>query len=68
MADKWLKDLRAELEAQGFEVMERKKGWMVRPPDPRMQLVTIHLTTSDYRARENALSRLEKSGFLRRRK
>jgi hypothetical protein len=68
MATKWLKDLRTELEAQGFEVIEKKSGWMVKPPDPTKPLVTIHMTNSDHRAQENILAQLKRSGFIRRRK
>jgi hypothetical protein len=68
MADKWLADLRGELEAQGFVIKETKKGWQVRPPDPTKPLVTIHLTNSDWRAQRNTLAQLERSGFIRRRK
>lgn len=65
--DKWLKDLRKELEAQGFEIIEKKKGWMVKPPDPDAQMVMLHLTNSDHRAQANALAELKKAGFLTRR-
>lgn len=67
MADKWLKELHADLEAQGFEIIEKTKGWMVRPPDPERPLVMIHMTSSDHRARDNILAQLKRSGFIRRR-
>lgn len=67
MADKRLKGLRKELEAQGFEVAERSGKWLVYPPDPDAHIVTIHLTESDHRAFENSMSRLKQAGFIRRR-
>lgn len=66
MADKWVKELRKELEAQGFEVIEKTKGWMVKPPDPNAPLVMLHLTNSDHRSRANAIAELKRSGFLPR--
>ncbi|WIB25396.1 hypothetical protein [Curtobacterium sp. MCSS17_015] len=68
MTDKWVKELREELEAQSFEVTERTKGWMVKPPDPEASLVMLHLTNSDHRSRANAIAALKRSGFLPRRK
>lgn len=68
MADKWLKDLRKELEAQGFDVTENTKGWRVRPPDPNANLVMLHLTNSDHRSQANAIAELRRAGFLTRRK
>lgn len=63
-----LKDLRAELEAQGFEIRETKKGFMIIPPDPAAQVVVVHKTESDHRAASNTLARLRRSGFIQRRK
>lgn len=68
MPDRWVKDLRDEAEAQGFRVIEMKKGWMFYPPDPDASLVMVHLTNSDKRSQANAISQLVRSGFIKRRK
>lgn len=63
-----LKDLRAELIAQGFEIKETKKGWIIFPPNPAAPVVVILKTESDHRAVLNTLARLQRSGFIKRRR
>lgn len=61
--DKALKKLFTELERQGGEIRETRKGWMIYPPDEDADLVLIHGTPSDRRAWANMISQLRRSGF-----
>lgn len=63
MANKELKKLLKSLEAQGWRVERRSKGWMVYPPDTTKPMVTIHETLSDYRAWKNQMAALKRSGY-----
>lgn len=62
-ADKRMKALIRELEAQGFRVQATKAGWMIWPPNLDRNGVAIHRTPGDYRAWANMLARLKKVGF-----
>ena len=63
MANKELKKLLKSLEAQGWRVERRKKGWMVYPPEPDKPAVTIHETLSDHRSWKNQMAALKRSGY-----
>lgn len=63
MANKELKKLLKSLEAQGWRVERRKKGWMAYPPDTDQTMVTIHEMLSDHRAWKNQMAALKRSGY-----
>jgi hypothetical protein len=46
----------------GWRVEEKKMGWMLYPPDKNLPGIVIHKTPSDWRAWQNTLSRLRRSG------
>ncbi|GAB3613177.1 hypothetical protein [Humibacter ginsengisoli] len=62
-SDRRIKPLLDELEAQGWRIDPKTKGWMCFPPDKSKRPVAIHKTPSDHRWYENCLSALRKSGF-----
>jgi len=49
-------------ESQGFRVKRTKKGFMVLGKPGSGQMVTLHLTCSDWRAERNAVIRLRRLG------
>lgn len=61
-----LKDLWAQLEAQGFTRRDTKKGSFAVPPNPDLPMVLVHRTESDSRADRNTLARLKRSGFVQK--
>ena len=61
--DKKLRNLFAELTAQGWTVRAAKKGWMAIPPDKSEPLVAIHGTARGARSWENMIAQLKRSGF-----
>lgn len=61
---KELKRLFSELEAQGWRIERRKKGWYEYPPDLTKDPVAIHETPSDKRSWPNMMGRLRRSGFI----
>lgn len=67
MANKDLSKLLKDLEAQGFRVERRKKGWMVYPPDTTKPAVVIHETLSDIRSWKNQMAQLKRSGYVEKR-
>ncbi|WP_427017856.1 hypothetical protein ACQCSX_04375 [Pseudarthrobacter sp. P1] len=65
MANKELKKLFKELEAQEFRIEEIKSGWQVYPPNTTLDPITIHGTPSDHRSWKNMMARLVRAGFIR---
>ena len=63
-----LKDLWAQLEAQGFTRRDTKKGRYAVPPNPDNPMVLVHLSESDSRANKNTLARLKRAGFVQKSK
>lgn len=59
-----LKDLWAQLKAQGFTRRDTKKGIYAVPPNPDNPMVLVHLSESDSRAYKNTLARLKRAGFV----
>lgn len=60
------KDLRVllrDLEAQGWEIRQTKKGQFAVPPDKSKPLVQIHNTARGSRSWENMLAQLKRSGY-----
>jgi len=51
-----------EAKAQGFQIEEKKKGWMVMTPNGKGS-VMVHKTLSDHRGLKNAIARLKRYGF-----
>lgn len=49
-------------ESQGFRVKRTKKGFMIFGKPGSGQMVTLHLTCSDWRAEKNAVNRLRRLG------
>lgn len=66
--DKELGKLFKELEAQGFRIEAKTRGYMVFPADRSLAAVTIHKTPSDHRAWKNMISQLRRSGYDAKRK
>jgi len=56
----WQKVVEAAVE-QGWRVEETKDGWQLKPAAG--EIVTVHGTPSDFRARQNVISRMRRSGF-----
>lgn len=60
-----IKRIRKELEAQGWQIKDRKGGHaMAYPPDKSKQPVLLPSTPSGPRWRENLLAQLRRSGFV----
>lgn len=57
------RDIKKAAEAQGWRIVETKKGLQFIPSDPTREIVQWHGTPSDWRAIRNFLARLRKQGF-----
>ena len=51
-----------DLEKQGAEVIQTRKGWTLRFPDGTS--TTTHRTPSDHRAHKNLRADVERAGFV----
>lgn len=65
MKDVDTKELIRELRSQGWEVEKGNSGhYKCTPPNPKMDIVYMSTTSSDFRAMRNNISQLKKSGFV----
>ena len=62
MNKEWM-SLVEQVRAQGWQVKETKKGFMMYPPDKSLSGVAVHGSPSDRRASANIRSELRKRGF-----
>lgn len=62
MASKRLKILLLSLDKQGCRVVETTKGYQVFPPSGS-EPITIHKTTSDWRAEKDVRARVRRAGL-----
>lgn len=46
----------------GWRIEERRKGYLVFPPDPEARAISIHKTPSDRRWRKNTVASLRRAG------
>lgn len=60
-----IKEVSKAAEEQGWTVnITKKNQYQFIPPDPNQQIVMAAGTASDYRALDNVIARLKRSGFL----
>ena len=58
-----VRDIRIELQKQGWTLRRKTRHWQAIPPDKTMPVCHVVTTPSDTRAVKNLIAQLRRSGF-----